>query len=93
MVYVVGILKVESFDKWKEFFSKNPYDRQKSGGKEARILRNLDDQNEVNIIFNWDTIENARKFFENKSLREALQKQAGVQNIEVKYLEEVAKTI
>jgi heme-degrading monooxygenase HmoA len=91
MVYVIAKLKVESYDKWKPVFDERKALRKESGSKEGRLFRNSDDPNEVVILFDWENMESARKFFESESLRKALQR-GGAKMIEYTYLDELEKT-
>ena len=92
MVHVIGQLKLESYEKWKTFFDERSATRKESGSKEAHLFRNLDNQNEVMILFEWDNIENARKYMESDNLRKYLQN-AGAQIINITYLDEQETTI
>jgi heme-degrading monooxygenase HmoA len=74
MVYVLAQLKLESFQRWKAVFDQRAAIRKEAGSKEARLFRNSNDDTEVVILFEWDTIENARKYMESDVLREALKK-------------------
>jgi len=87
MVYVLANLKVESYETWKTFFDKRSDTRERSGAKEAHLFRNSDDQNEVLILFSWDTKENARKYMESENLRKYL-KNAGSEINNITYLDE-----
>lgn len=90
MVYVIAQLKLESYDKWKPLFDERKTIRKEAGSKEARLFRNLDDSNEVMILFDWDNKENAKKYMESAALQETLQK-AGMKKLKVTYLDEIEK--
>jgi heme-degrading monooxygenase HmoA len=92
MVYVLANLKVESYETWKTFFDKRSDTREESGAKEAHLFRNSDDQNEVLILFSWDTKENARKYMESENLRKYL-KNAGSEIKNITYLDEQETSI
>ena len=87
MVYVLGKLKLESYEKWKPFFDERLSTRKESGSKEAHLFRNSENQNEVVILFDWDNIENARKYMESDSLKKLLIN-VGAEIIEITYLDE-----
>ena len=91
MVYVIGQLKLESYDKWKPVFNERSSARKEAGSKEARLFRNSDDQNEVSILFKWDNKENAKKYMESANLQKTLQN-AGAKIIKITYLDEIEKT-
>jgi len=92
MVYVLGQLKVENFGKWKSTFDGVSAQRIEAGSKEALVFSNSKDQNEVVILFKWDNMENAEKYFESDFLKKRL-KEAGSQITSITYLDEVEKTI
>ena len=92
MVYVLGQLKLENYDKWKPVFDKRYTIRKESGSIKAWLFRDSDDQNEVVIMFEWDNMENARKYFESESLQKSLQK-AGAKMIKTTYLDQIEATI
>jgi heme-degrading monooxygenase HmoA len=90
MVYVLAQLKLESFQKWKAIFDQRVSVRKEAGSKEARLFRNINDDTEVVILFDWDTLENARKYMESDVLREALEKVGATYT--TTYLDEVEIT-
>ena len=92
MVYVLGKLKLESYDKWKSVFDERAIMRREGGGYEAHIFRNFENPNEVVILFKWHNLEDARMYFESESVQKTL-KNAGAKEIEITYLDEIAKTI
>jgi heme-degrading monooxygenase HmoA len=92
MVYVLAQLNVENYKTWKNFFDKRSDTRAESGAKEAHLFRNSDDQNEVLILFIWDTKDNARKYMESENLREYL-KNAGSEIKKITYLDEQETSI
>ena len=87
MVYVLGQLNVENYKTWKTFYDKRSDTRKESGAKEAHLFRNSDDENDVLILFNWDTKDNAEKYMESDNLRNYL-KNAGAEIKKVTYLDE-----
>lgn len=84
--------KVEDYGKWKPVFDEHGSFRNESGSNGGRVFRSADNPNELFILFEWDSVENAQKFAQSDSLKEAMQK-AGVVGIpEVYFVEEVATT-
>lgn len=69
--------KVQDFKNWKPFFDEHGEFRAKNGSKGGRILQCKDNPNEVFILFEWDSFDNAEKFTQSDSLREVM-KDAGV---------------
>jgi quinol monooxygenase YgiN len=91
MIHVISRLKLESYDKWKPVFNERAAMRKEAGSQEAILFRNSDDPNEALILFQWDNLENAKKYLESALLEKALQ-EAGGKLTEVIYLEEIEKT-
>ena len=90
MVYVIVELKLESFDRWKLVFDERSAARKESGSKEARLFRNSDDPNEALILFDWDSLENAKDYLESETVRQTL-KNAGA-TYTFTFLDELEKT-
>ena len=89
MSYTFGRIKVESFDKWNFAFNdpKGVNSRKAAGAKSWKIFRVEGKPNEIAILMEWDSLDNARKFLESKELRET-QAKAGVIALEEHFLEE-----
>ncbi len=92
MIYVLATLKVDDYANWKTFFDKRASSREESGAKEAHLFRNVDNSNEVEILFKWDNKENAHKYMDSDDLKKYL-KNAGAEIINIIYLDEQEKSI
>lgn len=88
MVYTLQRATVEEYDSWKSVFDEHGERRTESGSQGGELFRSTQNQNEVVILLEWDSEENARSFIESDDLRETMQ-DAGVQSHEVDYLEHV----
>jgi heme-degrading monooxygenase HmoA len=55
-------LEPGDFDAWKKRFEETADLRKKAGCRGVRRFHLADDRNELFIIFDWDTHENARKY-------------------------------
>jgi heme-degrading monooxygenase HmoA len=60
-----------------DYFDQHAATREAAGSKGGALYRNVENPNELFIVFEWDDLANARKFAESADLREAMQK-AGV---------------
>jgi heme-degrading monooxygenase HmoA len=69
---------VADYATWKAGFIEHGSTRKSAGSKGSQIFQSAENPNEVTVLMEWDTLENARKFTEDPGLREAMQK-AGVQ--------------
>jgi hypothetical protein len=69
--------KVADFAKWKPVYDDHLPARHKAGLKEIHLLRNIDDPNEVILLFSVEDPGKAKAFAASDDLRQAMQK-AGV---------------
>lgn len=70
--------RVQSYPTWKESFDNHLAARQAGGAtKEALIMRNVDDLNEITILLGWQNLQSAHTFTKSVSLQVLLRK-AGV---------------
>ncbi|UCB52975.1 MAG: antibiotic biosynthesis monooxygenase [Candidatus Zixiibacteriota bacterium] len=91
MAYMVIRHKVKDYDAWKVGFD-NAIDIRKAGGEKSfRIFQLVDDRNDVVAIFEWDSLDNAKKFVDSPELREAMEKAGVSEEPKVNFLEEVAQ--
>ena len=66
--------RVADFDAWKIGFDEHGRAREESGSTGATVLRGASDPNEVLVLINWPSLENAHAFADDSSLREAMEK-------------------
>jgi heme-degrading monooxygenase HmoA len=91
MQHVLVRLKLEDFNRWKPVFDEFASLRRASGSKGGRIFQKSDNPNEVVILFEWDDLAKARRFYQSDELRQGMQR-AGVSGPpDVQYLNEVEK--
>jgi heme-degrading monooxygenase HmoA len=55
--------------------------------REGRLYRNSQNPNEIIVFFEWDTIDNARKFAESADLRETMEKAGVIGKPDIYFLE------
>ena len=80
--------KVKNYDVWKKAFDSFADTRKSSGEKSFQIYRPVEDTKNLHLLFQWDTVENARKFLESPSLKETMQKAGVIEAPEVKFFGE-----
>ncbi len=83
--------KVEDFAKWKAEFDGDTEMRKGAGEKSYQIFRTDDDPNSLAILFEWDNLDNARKFMQSEELREKMQQAGIIGQPDIYFLEEVGK--
>jgi heme-degrading monooxygenase HmoA len=92
MIYLLVHHKAEDYEKWKHVYDEHEASRKAAGSLGGRLLRNMNDGNEVVIITSWPDSERAQAFATSPDLRAAMQR-AGVLGVpEVLFLEEVEQT-
>ncbi len=91
MVYLMFRVKVKDYEKWKTVFDEHATTRKASGSKGGRLFRIADKPNEPVILFEWDSIEKARKFANSEDLHKTMQRAGVSDKPDVYFLEEVEK--
>lgn len=86
-------LEEGDFEAWKERFEKQASARKAAGCRGVRRFRGIEDPNELMVIFDWDSIENAKAFVgmkvaENPQLTEQRPGGGGL-NLESIFMEEM----
>ncbi|WP_254535141.1 antibiotic biosynthesis monooxygenase [Halomarina litorea] len=93
MVNVLIRHTVEDYERWKPYFDDHAGVRAEGGERGYRLFRTFEDPNEVVILFEWDTGDNARAFLESEDLRERMHEAGVLGTPEVAILDELeAKT-
>ncbi len=88
MVHVLVRHKVANFSRWKEAFDSHVIARQRAGEIGFHVFHNVENTNDVFLLFDWESVDQAKKFMSSGELRERMQ-QAGVEGIpEIQYLED-----
>ena len=62
MPYLLVRHKVADFSQWRPAYDNHLPARQKAGLKEVHLLRNIDDPNEVVLLFEAEDVQRARDF-------------------------------
>jgi heme-degrading monooxygenase HmoA len=88
MVHVLVRHKVADFNRWKLAFDTHVIARQHAGETGFHVFHNLENANDIFLMLDWESADQARKFMDSSELRERMQ-QAGVEGIpEIQYLED-----
>jgi heme-degrading monooxygenase HmoA len=83
--------KVKDYPAWKATFDAFIEQRRAGGEKSYQIFHPDDDPNNLLVLFEWDSLENARNFMANPDLKEAMGEAGVVEAPEVYFLEEVTR--
>jgi hypothetical protein len=63
MAAIVGVFQTEDYDAWKQMFDSDPAGRREKG-KGHRVLRSVDNPNEVFVRVDFDSVDDAKEFRE-----------------------------
>lgn len=77
MTYLLVHHRVEDYKRWRPFFDEHGSVRKRSGALSGQVFQKTDDPQDVTLLMEWDTEQNARRFVESADLRETM-KRAGV---------------
>lgn len=89
MVQVLIKHTVEDYDEWKPGFDDHASTRMDYGSKGYRLFKLSEDSNEIVILFDWDSEENAQQFVEESNLRDVMEEVGVVGEPEIYFLEEI----
>ena len=80
--------KVKDYPAWKKVFDGFIGTRRSGGEKNYQIFHPDNEANNVLSLFEWDNIENAKKFAHSSELKEAMGNAGVVEQPEIYFLEE-----
>lgn len=80
--------KVEDYAAWKATFDALVKTRRASGEKSWQIWHPDADPNNLVLLFEWDSLENARAFMANPDLKAAMEEAGVIEPPEAYFLEE-----
>lgn len=80
--------KVEDFNKWKPLFDGHASFRSQMGAKSGKVFHSEDNPNDIFILFEWDSLENAKKFSHSDSLKEVMMNAGVIGMPNIHFLEE-----
>ena len=83
--------KVKDYTAWKSGFDAFIENRRAGGEKSYQIFHPDDDPNNLLLLFEWDSLENGRKFLANPQLQAAMGEAGVIEAPEVYFLEEAAR--
>ena len=77
MPYMLIRHKVKDYTKWKSVFDAHKAMRKSGGEKTYQIFHTAAKPKNLVLLFEWDSLDNARKFTKSRDLRQAM-REAGV---------------
>jgi hypothetical protein len=92
MAHILIHHKIEDYGKWKPAFDAHSSYRAENGSMGGKVFRNADDPNDLFILLEINSIDNAKKFVSSDATKEAM-KNAGVIGMpEIYFVDEIAET-
>ena len=92
MAHLLVKHKVEDYNKWKAAFDDHASYRSESGSTGGKVFRNANDPNELFVLLEWDSIQNAQKFAQSDQTKEAMMNAGVVGMPAIYFVEEAANT-
>jgi hypothetical protein len=92
MAHILIHHKIEDYSKWKPAFDDHANYRAENGSMGGKVFRNADDQNDLFILLEINSIENAKKFVSSADTKEAMKKAGVVGMPSIYFVEEAAAT-
>jgi hypothetical protein len=86
MRYLLVRHRVAEFDQWKSAYDAHLHAREKAGLKQEHLLRNIDDPDEVLILFEVEDLQKAREFIDASDLSAVMEKAGVVDKPDVYHL-------
>jgi heme-degrading monooxygenase HmoA len=91
MAYMFVRHSVQDYEAWKSVFDSVADLRRRSGEKSYQILRQENGSKELVALFEWDSLDNARKYAVSPELKEGMQRAGVTGKPEILFLEEAAR--
>jgi antibiotic biosynthesis monooxygenase (ABM) superfamily enzyme len=91
MAYMFVRHSVRDYEAWKSAFDSAIDLRKQNGEKSYQILRQGNGSNELVALFEWDNLDNARKYAASPELKAAMEKAGVTGKPEILFLEEAAR--
>jgi heme-degrading monooxygenase HmoA len=92
MPHILVHIKVRSFAQWKPAFDSHEATRKNIGSKGVQVFQSAEDPSEIFILFEWDSVDNAKKFLASDDLKKAMEQGGVVEMHHVHFLTEAGKS-
>jgi heme-degrading monooxygenase HmoA len=80
--------KVQDYPAWRKIFDEQDNIRREQGSTGYRVLQSASDPNDLNVILEWDSVDNAKTFAASDTLKEAMKRAGVISQPEVTFLVE-----
>jgi heme-degrading monooxygenase HmoA len=92
MPYMLIRHKVKDYAIWKPVYDEHNATRKDAGSKGARIFRKASDPDEIIILFEWDSLDNAKKFAKSEDLKKRMQEAGVSDQPDIYFLEQIEQS-
>jgi heme-degrading monooxygenase HmoA len=89
MAYLLIDHTVEDYEEWKPRFDDHASTRAESGSEGVQLFHKEGEPNEIVILFEWDSLENAREFAASDDLRDTMEAAGVVGEPDLHFLEKL----
>lgn len=72
MAYVMVQHKISKWSEFESIFRDDSERRRRLGSKGGKVFRNVDDSENIFVVFEWEDLEGARKFVDGLETHEAM---------------------
>ena len=93
MAYVFAKHKVADYKVWKSIFDAFIETRRAGGEKSFQIFHQDNDPDNLYLMFEWDNLDNARKFMSSEDLKNTMRKAGVTEAPQIHFLNELAKGV
>jgi heme-degrading monooxygenase HmoA len=73
MTYVLVQHKIGKWEEFESIFKDDAARRKRLGSQGGKLFRNTEDRQNLFVVFEWDNVENAKKFAEGIETDEAME--------------------
>jgi hypothetical protein len=77
MIYILVQHRVGDYKKWRAVYDEHGTTRQSASSESGLVLSDADDQNQITVLLEGDTLDNARALASSDDLRKTMER-AGV---------------
>jgi len=86
MTYAIVKHTVQDYGKWKPVFDRDGKNRKAAGCKGTQIFQGASNPNEITVLLEFDSREQAQKMIESNGLRETMQHAGVIGKPEISFL-------
>lgn len=88
MIYLIIRHKVKNYETWRPLYDGDAVNRKKYGQISEKVLQNLDNPNDITLIFEWQSKEKVQEFFQAQNLKAKMLAAGVISQPEILYLGE-----